>query len=134
MRLAPDTHKTCRVVMMEDFDEAALARVASYFRALAEPNRLRILNALRAGPRSVSEIVSATGCGQANVSKHLAQLLDAGLVKREPRGTMVIYEIAEPGVFQLCDLVCGNVANILQADMQQRNAISAQLTRSSPEK
>jgi DNA-binding transcriptional ArsR family regulator len=46
---------------------------------------------------------------QANVSKHLAVLHDHRLVKRERKGTSIFYEIADPTVFQLCNLVCGKI-------------------------
>ena len=48
-----------------------LERIATRFRMLGEPARLRILQAVCGGPRPVNDIVSATGLTQANVSKHL---------------------------------------------------------------
>ena len=63
-----------------------LALVAERLRALAEPARLQILNELRSGEHTVTELVEATGLGQANVSKHLRLLLAAGFVGRRKDG------------------------------------------------
>jgi DNA-binding transcriptional ArsR family regulator len=98
---------------MEALDDRALEHVADYFRALSEPLRLKLLNALREGPLNVGELTSQLGCSQANVSKHLALLAKLGLVSRESRGTSVYYQIADPRTYQLCDLVCGQIAQRL---------------------
>ena len=95
---------------MKALDDRALAHVADYFRALSEPQRLRALNALRERPRNVSELTELLGCSQANTSKHLATLARYGLVSRRSEGTVAIYEIADPRVYQLCDIVCGQLA------------------------
>lgn len=108
---------------MEELNDVALTKVASYFRALSEPMRLRILNCLRDGEKSVRQLTELSGGGQANVSKHLSLLLEAGLVTREQRGTMAIYQIADACTYELCDLVCGNVAKILQRDAELHQAI-----------
>ncbi len=94
-------------------DEAALGQVAEYFRVLAEPQRLKILSALRGGERNVSELAEAVGSGQANVSKHLSVLAKLGFVARESRGTAVYYSVADASVYELCDLVCGQIARRL---------------------
>ncbi len=83
-----------------------LERVAAQFRQLAEPTRLAILQELKGGPRSVSAIVGALDTSQANVSRHLKQLHDAGLLERRREGTQVIYSIGDPMIFDLCRLVC----------------------------
>lgn len=88
----------------------ALEQVADRFRVLGEPTRLRLLDAMRNGARSVGDLVEATDAGQANVSKHLRLLHDAGLVGRRREGTTVFYHLADPSVLQLCDLVCGRLA------------------------
>ena len=85
---------------------AQLERVATQFRQLAEPTRLAILQELKGGGLSVSNIVAALGTSQANVSRHLRQLHDAGLLERRRDGTQVIYSIGDPMIFELCRLVC----------------------------
>ena len=86
-----------------------LALVAARFKALAEPARLEILNVLRAGERTVGELVEETGLGQANVSKHLQLLFGLGFVNRRKDGLFVYYGLADRTVFQLCDTMCGRI-------------------------
>jgi DNA-binding transcriptional ArsR family regulator len=95
---------------MEGLPAGALEQVAAYFRALSEPTRLHILNELRGGERNVGELAQRLGCTAANVSRHLSYLTQQGLLAREGRGNSVYYRIADPSVYALCDLVCGNVA------------------------
>ena len=91
-----------------------LDAVAGLFAVLSESSRLVLLQLLHAGPRSVNELVEASGMKQANVSKQLAILHDSHLVKREREGTSIRYEIADPMVFSLCNLVCGKMAKDAQ--------------------
>lgn len=86
-----------------------LGAVARLFAVLSECSRLALLQELRAGPLTVNELAAACGLKQANVSKQLAILRDHHLVKRERDGTSICYEIADPLVFSLCDLVCGKM-------------------------
>ncbi len=97
---------------MKKLSADAIEQVATYFRALAEPQRLRLLAELRQGERSVGQLVEALGATQSNISKHLDLLFEAGLLSRERRGTSTVYRIAEAETLQLCDLVCGNVVRI----------------------
>jgi DNA-binding transcriptional ArsR family regulator len=83
--------------------------VAERFKALAEPARLQILSQLRDREMTVSELVDATGMGQANVSKHLALLLSLGFVARRKDGLYAYYGLADSRVFQLCDLMCARI-------------------------
>ncbi len=96
-----------------------LELVAERFKALAEPARLRILDALRDGECAVSELMEATGLGQANVSKHLQLLHALGFVERRKEGLYVYYRLAGDEVFQLCDIVCGRLA----AEAEERGRI-----------
>ena len=89
--------------------QRAIDLLAERFRALAEPARLQLMNVLRDGEYSVTELVEETGLGQANVSKHLQLLRTRGFVERRKEGLYVFYRIADPAVFELCDLMCGHV-------------------------
>jgi DNA-binding transcriptional ArsR family regulator len=80
--------------------------IARRFRVIAEPMRIRILDALRTGEATVGELTEAVGASQQNVSKHLGVLADAGIVGRRKEGTRVHYRIVDDGVFTLCDHVC----------------------------
>jgi DNA-binding transcriptional ArsR family regulator len=98
---------------MEGMPPEGLRHVAAYFQVLAEPTRLAILNLLREGERNVGEIARLCGYTAANISRHLALLTQHGFVARESRGTAVYYRIADPSVYALCDLVCGNIGRQL---------------------
>ncbi len=95
---------------MEGLSDKALVQVAQYFSVLAEPTRLRILNILRAEEQNVGELAERCGCSQANISRHLSNLAQHGIVARESRGKTVYYRIADPAIYALCDLVCDSVA------------------------
>lgn len=110
---------------MKDLPPEALERVAAYFRALSEPTRLQILNLLREGERNVGEIGELTGFTSANISRHLSSLAQQGLVAREGRGTAVYYRIADPSVYALCDLVCGNIARHQERSSRDAHVFAA---------
>ena len=93
--------------------------VAGRFKALAKPARLTILNALREGEMSVSELMDATGLGQANISKHLQLLHSLGFVARRKEGLYVRYRLAGQDVFRLCDIMCGRV--VREAERRARS-------------
>ena len=97
----------------------ALAPVAEFFKVLSEVSRLQVLCCLKSGSKNVTEIIAATGLGQANVSKHLKVLTQAGMVTRLPQGITVFYEIADPIIFDLCELVCDRLAIRLEEQVQQ---------------
>jgi len=97
---------------------SALAQVADYFKVLSELSRLQVLCALKSGSKNVTEIMEETGLGQANVSKHLKILAQAGIVSRTPQGVSVYYEIAEPFIFDLCELVGDRLSIRLEEQSQ----------------
>jgi DNA-binding transcriptional ArsR family regulator len=96
--------------------------IAERFRVLGEPMRIRILDHLRAGPRTVGELAEALGASQQNVSKHIGVLSRAGLVAREKDGNSVRCRIADESVLRLCEQVCGG----LQRHVAELQALLAQ--------
>jgi len=88
---------------------ALVELIAERFRVLGEPMRIRLLDALREAPATVGELQHVTGASQQNVSKHLGVLLRSGLVSRRKQGNFSLYEIADDGVFELCEQVCGGM-------------------------
>jgi DNA-binding transcriptional ArsR family regulator len=87
--------------------------IARRFRVLGEPLRVRMLDVLRDGELSVSELAERLDAGQQNVSKHLGVLADAGIVARRKQGNHVYYRIADEGVLALCEDVCGSLRDQL---------------------
>jgi DNA-binding transcriptional ArsR family regulator len=94
---------------MARMNDELFDKVASRFKALGEPARLRILDALRAGELSVGDLCETTNLNQANLSKHLQLLHTLGFVNRRKNGLFVYYALADQGVFQLCDIMCGRL-------------------------
>ncbi len=91
------------------YSEPWLDIIAARFRLLGDPLRLRLLMELAVGERSVGELVEATSASQPNVSKHLAALANAGLVRRRKVGTSTLYALDDPSVFTVCDVICAQV-------------------------
>jgi DNA-binding transcriptional ArsR family regulator len=99
--------------------EDALQLVAQRFAVLAEPMRLRLIQALFDGERNVTELVAATGGTQANVSRHLQTLTTAHVLARRKEGLQVYYRIADPTIPKLCELVCGSLEKTLTRQVAQ---------------
>lgn len=89
-------------------------QVAERFRVLGEPMRIRLLEAMRDGEKTVKELQEATGASQQNVSQHLGVLLRARIVQRRKEGNFSLYSIADPLVFTLCDQVCGGLRHEIE--------------------
>ena len=89
--------------------------IARRFRAIGEPMRIRLLDQLRDGEATVSDISEAVGASQQNISKHLAVLADVGILGRRKDGNRVYYRIVDEGVLTLCENVCGSVQEQLRS-------------------
>ncbi len=104
---------------MIELTDASADVIAERFAALAVPMRLRLLNALRRGEKSVGDLADETGAGQANTSKHLQLLLQQGFIARRKEGTTTWYRVADPAVYELCSLVCGGI----EEDLERRRKL-----------
>lgn len=82
---------------------------AEVCRVLTDAKRLMLIDALRAGERSVGELAGVVGIGLPNASQHLAILRSAGLVVGRHVGTSVVYRLAEPSIVDACDVIDGIV-------------------------
>lgn len=115
VKLESTSTKNSRVAQLSP---ESLSLVANFFKVLSEPSRLQIVCALKSGPFNVTEIIEITQLGQANVSKHLKLLSQAGIVSRQQRGVSAYYEIANPSFFKLCEIVCESLS--IQLDKQAK--------------
>jgi DNA-binding transcriptional ArsR family regulator len=100
-----------------------IGAVADRFKVLAEAARLSVLNELRSGPRNVSELMADTGLSQANLSKHLQVLHTHGFVSRRRQGLFVIYQLADRSVFELCEIMCGQLKRRAGEQMTRLRAV-----------
>ncbi|MBD2666101.1 transcriptional regulator, ArsR family [Richelia sinica FACHB-800] len=104
-------------------DSPIFVAVADYFKVLSEVSRLQILTCLKSGPMNVMEIAEVTGLGQANLSKHLKVLTQAGILSRQTKGTSAFYEITDPMIFDLCELVCDRISERIQQQAASLKAL-----------
>lgn len=77
---------------------------AEFFKALAHPLRIRVLELLRTGPLSVTQIQEATGAPASSVSQQLGVLRGRNILTTERHGTTIIYSVADAEIFELLDV------------------------------
>ena len=77
---------------------------AEFFKALAHPVRIHILEVLREGEQSVQELQGALGLDQSTVSQQLAVLRAKNIVRARKEGTTVRYAVVDPGIGDLLDV------------------------------
>jgi len=82
-------------------------KCARFLKALADPDRLKIVQCLQGGPRTVTEVTAALGKEMANVSHHLRVLAHAGLVLDEKHGKFVSYRL-HPELYKPGDTAAGS--------------------------
>jgi DNA-binding transcriptional ArsR family regulator len=116
LAIEPSKQEDCGMVQLSP---AALSMMANFFKVLSETSRLQILCSLKTGAKNVTEITEASGLGQANVSKHLKMLSQAGIVSKRQDGVCIYYQIANPFIFELCELVCDALSLQIQQQSQQ---------------
>lgn len=80
-----------------------LSLKAKLFRGLADTTRLTILESLRRGEKTTSEIVKETNQNQSNISNHLSCLLDCGLVRNRREGKNVFYNLNNERIARLLE-------------------------------
>jgi DNA-binding transcriptional ArsR family regulator len=97
---------------MASITKQATTLKAKLFRGFSDPSRLSILEVLREGPRTVSEIVAATNLSQPNVSNHLACLRDCDLVITQQQGRYTQYQLADERIARILDYADGLLADV----------------------
>ena len=103
----------------KELSPAALELIATRFRALSEPMRLRILNLLMQEECTVGQLVELTGSSQANISKHVALLRDAGMVGTRKEGLSSYCYIADPIVNDLCEMMCSRLREEMETKAKE---------------
>ena len=99
IRFASDMAKTL------ELSPEAIDLVAARFKVMGEPFRLRLIQALDHGERSIGELAQVLSSSQPNVSKHAKILHAAGLIARRQEGNTVYCSIADNSVYDLCEVV-----------------------------
>jgi len=98
---------------------------AEICKVFTSPKRLEIIDLLRDGERSVSELSASTRLSQSNVSQHLAVLREKGVVLARREGTTVFYSIANPKIFDACRLM----REVLLERLDQGKLLAAEVKR-----
>lgn len=83
--------------------QTAAAFKAEFFKALAHPIRIRLLDCLRGGEKSVNELSGLVGIEPAHVSQQLANLRMRNIVAGRKAGSSVFYSVSDPTIFRLLD-------------------------------
>ena len=99
--------------------ETALTLVASRFRALGDPSRLKIVNRLMNGELGVQALLRETGLSQTNLSRHLGILRQAGILERRTDGNRAFYRIGDPTLVEVCEIVCSSLADQLAEELEE---------------
>jgi len=92
---------------MNALNDDNLMNLASKFKVLSEPSRLKIVRTLIPGEKCVTDIINDTELMQANVSKQLKILLQAGILTCKPIGLKRYYALTDSTVLQICQILCG---------------------------
>ena len=103
----------------KELSAAALQLIAARFQALSEPMRLRILNLLMQDECTIGQLVEFTGSSQANISKHVALLRDAGMVGSRKEGLSSYCFIADPIVNELCEMMCSRLREEMEGKAKE---------------
>jgi ArsR family transcriptional regulator, arsenate/arsenite/antimonite-responsive transcriptional repressor len=104
LELAPV--ECCTPVAEPGITQDQASTLATIFKSLGDPNRVRIVNLLANAPEAVCvcEFMPQLGLSQGTVSFHLKKLLDVGLLEREQRGTWAYYSLNRDGFDRLAEV------------------------------
>ncbi|MFM7531836.1 MAG: ArsR/SmtB family transcription factor [Rubrivivax sp.] len=93
-----------------DESDVVFSSAAELFGLLSTPIRLKILSALCAGEKNVSQLLREIDTTQPNMSQHLSTLYRAGILGRRRDATQIYYSIADPRAANVCRTVCTQIA------------------------
>jgi ArsR family transcriptional regulator len=110
------------------FNEPIYVLKAEFFRVLGHPARVRILELLREGERSVGDLQDALGLDSSGTSQHLGALRRQGLLESRREGTSVYYRVRDPRMFQLLE----TARQILGSNLADRQSLLDELQATSP--
>ena len=104
--------------MLTEDDLKLYQLIAELCKTFSDPRRLIIVNELRHGERTVSELAQLLSAPQAVVSRHLTILRDRGVVDFRRAGTRVYYRLTDSKIIEACDLVHDILLNQLEKNIE----------------
>ena len=110
----------------KNIEEKIFQMHAEVCKSLSSPTRLKILNSLRKGEKSVGELAKLLGLHKANLSQHLAILRQCKIVTTRRTGLNIYYSIANPKMIKACDILREVLFEQIQED---EKLVRAQLTK-----
>jgi len=111
------------------YDKQVYRMQYEFFKALANPMRLMLLDILQEGEQSVSNLLEITGSKKANLSQHLSALRERGLIDARREGRNVHYSVSKPKITRLFD----EVHKILVESLEAKSNLLKQLTKTTKE-
>ena len=91
--------------MDKAMEEKMFQMHAEVCKSMANPTRLKIMNLLRAGEKSVEELKRRLGLPKANLSQHLSILRQRGIVSTRRAGLNIYYKVTNPKMIKACDIL-----------------------------
>jgi DNA-binding transcriptional ArsR family regulator len=104
---------------MRRLSEEQIDLVSARARALGEPVRVRIVEALARSEQAVGQLATALSMQQSTASKHLQVLFHAGLVHRRREASAVIYSLADDGLVAWCRYLSGKHLGALMREAER---------------
>lgn len=92
---------------------------AEVCKTLASPKRLEIINTLKTGEKTVTDLVHILGVSKANVSQHLALMRHKGILSSRREGVNIYYRVANPKVIEACILM----RDVLTEQMKEKSKL-----------
>lgn len=124
-----DDQVPARERVAPDQQEPIYVMKAEFFRVLGHPARVRILELLRDGERSVGELQATLNLDSSGTSQHLGVLRRQGVLESRREGTSVFYRVRDPRTFQLLDVA----RQILTSSLEATQALLTEMATTSPE-
>lgn len=101
-------------------DKTIYELLSEICKTLSSSKRIEILNALKDGEKTVSELVEILGVPKANVSQHLALMRHKGILKSRRKGVNIYYRVASPKVIEACFLM----KEVLMEQMKEKGELA----------
>ena len=105
-------------------DEKDLEFKARLFKVVGDPNRLKILEILRAGDRCQCEIIPLIGQSQPTVSRHLRLLEESGLIVSSKEGTKIFYTTVDPHIYNMIDAIDEKMIELVGREIAKKYGLS----------